>query len=137
MTKRILAIDYGEKRIGLAISDLLGFTVQPLPYLENKNQDFFISALQKIVQEKSVEQIVLGLPVSLDGTLGKKALEIQALAQPIQEACRVPVAFQDERFTTRDAEDFLIEELNMSRKKRREIKDALAACLLLEQFLKK
>ena len=137
MQKRTLAIDYGEKRIGLAVSDLLGFTAQPLPYLENKNPKFFLSELKKVVQEKAVEQIVLGVPISLDGTLGKKALEIQALGQPIAQACGVPVAFEDERFTTRDAEDFLIEELNLSRKKRKEIKDSLAACLLLENHLKK
>lgn len=135
MKERILTIDYGSKRIGLAVSDPLGLTAQPLPYLSNHGIQPFIQDLKKIIREKSVSRIVLGLPRSLDGTLGPKALEIQQLGEQIQKECSVKVDLYDESFTSKDAEDILIHELDVSRKKRKEIRDSLAACLILQRYM--
>ena len=135
--KRILALDYGSKRIGLAVSDPLGLTAQPLPFLPNRGKKHWIPELKKIMAEKSVELLLLGLPVSLDDTLGPRALEIQKLAQTLRAECGTPVELADERFTTRAAEDFLVQELDVSRAKRKEIRDSMAAALLLKSYLER
>lgn len=133
--QRILAIDFGSKRSGLAITDPLGLTVQPLPYLKNIGISDFLARLKDIVKEKGVEKIVLGLPLSLDGSLGPKARECRNLARKIEDACGVPVDMEDESFTSREADEILIEELGVSRKKRKEARDSLAACLILKSYL--
>ncbi len=132
---RTLAIDFGSKRVGLALTDPLGYTIQPLPYLTYASRKDFLAKIAALVLEKSVEKIVLGLPKSLDGSLGPKALECQALGKKIEEACRVPVDLQDESYTSRDADEILIEELGVSRKKRKEVRDSLSACLILKSYL--
>lgn len=133
--QRILAIDFGSKRSGLALTDPLGLTVQPLPYLKNKGIADLLARLKDIVKEKGVEKIVLGLPLSLDGSLGPKARECQNLARKIEDACGVPVDLEDESFTSREADEILIEELDVSRKKRKEARDSLSACLILKSYL--
>ena len=132
---RILAVDYGSKRIGLAISDPLGFTAQPLPFLPNGGRKKILAALKEIILEKSVQRILVGLPKSLDDTLGPAALECQNLAEAIRKECGVEVALYDERFTTREAESFLVNELDVSRKRRKELIDSLAACILLRAYM--
>jgi len=133
--QRILAVDFGSKRCGLALTDPLGITVQPLPYLKNKGTADFLARMKDIVKEKGVEKVVLGLPRSLDGSLGVKARECQNLARKIEEACGVPVDLEDESFTSREADEILIQELGVSRKKRKEARDSLAACLILKSYL--
>lgn len=134
--QRILAIDYGAKRIGLALSDPLGYTSQPLPFFLNSSFSKLVEYLNQLILNKSIDLIVVGLPKSLDGTLGERALEIVRISEKIQEKCKVSVELYDERFTTREAEDFLIDELNMSRKKRKQYIDSLSACYLLESYKK-
>ena len=132
---RILAIDYGSKRVGLALTDPLGFTIQPLPYLKYSSKNDFLGKLKSLVAGKGIEKNVLGMPVSLDGSLGAKALECRALAKKIKDFCSVPVDLQDESFTSREAEEILVEELGLSRKKRKEARDSMAACLILKSYL--
>ena len=133
--QRILAIDFGSKRSGLALTDPLGLTVQPLPYLKNKGTADLLARLKDLAKEKGVEKIVLGLPRSLDGSLGGKARECRNLARKIEDACGIPVDLEDESFTSREADEILIEELGVSRKKRKEARDSLAACLILKSYL--
>ena len=130
-----MAIDFGSKRVGLALTDPLGFMIQPLPYLKYSSKSDLLAKLKSLVLDRGVEKIVLGLPKSLDGSLGPKALECQTLAKKIEDFCGVPVDLQDESFTTRDAEEILIQDLGISRKKRKETRDSLAACLILKSYL--
>ena len=132
---RILAVDFGSKRVGLAISDPFGITALPLPFLPFFGLPRFISDLKNLIREKSVNLIVLGLPKSLDGTLGPRALESQKLGEKIRKECGIEVELYDESFTTRDAEEILIGEFDLSREKRKKVRDSLAACLLLKSYM--
>jgi len=134
--ERILAVDYGSKRIGLAVTDPLGYTVQPLPYVPRRSRRQALSELVRVAGEKSVRRIVVGLPKSLDGTLGPKARECTNFADQLGVESGLPVELFDERFTTAEAERILIEELDVSRERRKHVRDSLAACLLLESYLK-
>lgn len=133
---RILAVDYGTKRVGLSVSDPLGYTAQPLPYLSNQSRAKLLEALLNVVHEKSVKRVVVGLPKSLDDTLGPKARECQKFADDLRAATGLPVDLLDERFTSREAEDFLVNQLDLSREKRKELRDSLAACIILETYMK-
>lgn len=133
--QRILAIDFGYKRIGLALTDPLGMIAQPLPYLKNKGIPGLLACLKDLIKEKGVEKIVFGLPLNLDGSLGVKAREYQTFAHKIETACGVPVETVDESFTSRESDEILIEELDVSRKKRKKVRDSLAACLILKSYL--
>lgn len=135
MSDRILAVDYGEKRIGLAVSDPLGIAAHSLPYILNHGISGFIREIKKVIEEKSVSFVVVGLPRSLDGHLGPKAVECQKIAERIRHECHIRVELYDESFTTKEAEEFLIGQLDLSRKKRKEIKDSLSASLLLRSYM--
>ncbi|OGR83947.1 MAG: hypothetical protein A2636_04220 [Elusimicrobia bacterium RIFCSPHIGHO2_01_FULL_64_10] len=132
---RILALDLGEKRVGLALSDPLGFTAQPLPYLPFSGLDRLIHDLDGVIREKSVSAVLIGLAKNPDGSEGPRAAESRKAGEKIEKACRVPVRYIDETFTSRDAEEFLIRELDVPRKKRREIRDSLSACLILRSYI--
>ncbi|MBI2119105.1 MAG: Holliday junction resolvase RuvX [Elusimicrobia bacterium] len=133
--KRILAIDYGSKRIGLALSDPLGMIAYPLPFLPNRGESKLILELKKIVIEKSVELILFGLPRSLDDSIGAQAREYIKCSEKIQKALAIEIKLVDERFSSRESEAFLIEELDISREKRKKMRDSLSACLLLKSYL--
>ena len=132
---RMLAVDYGSKRIGVAVSDPLGITAQPIPYIRNLKREQVLSDLKKIIEERSVGIVIVGLPRSLDGTLGPKAAQCRKLARQIEEECGVSVSLFDESFTTRDAEEILVRDLNLSRAKRKEVIDSMAACLILKYYM--
>jgi putative Holliday junction resolvase len=135
MHERILAVDYGTKRIGLAVTDPLGYTVQPLPFLPNSGRAKAVAELVRIAGEKSARLVVVGLPKSLDGSLGVKARECSNFASMVREASGLPVELFDERFTSVEAERILVEQLDLSREKRKQVRDSLSACLLLESFI--
>lgn len=132
---RILAIDFGSRRIGLALSDPLGNFAQPLKPLLFTAVSKFIADLKSLMQEKSVQRILLGLPKKMDGSLGPRAQECMRLADTIQRACKVEVELVDERLSTKEAEKILVGELDLSRAKRKEVQDSLAACLILQTYL--
>ena len=125
----------GSKRVGLALTDPLGLTIQPLRYLKNRGLTDLLTRLKLIIVEKGVEKAVVGLPISLDGTLGVKARACQNMAKKIEDFCHVPVELEDESFTSREAEEILTVELGLSRKKRKEARDSMAACLILKSYL--
>ena len=133
--QRVLAIDYGTKRIGLAVSDPLGLTAQPLGFVKFVSRSKFLEDVKKIVLEKSVQLILIGLPINMDDSLGPKARECMRLAESVEKECGVKTKLVDERLTTREAEQFLIDELDLSRKKRKGVKDTMAACILLQSYL--
>ena len=131
---RILGIDFGEKRIGLALSDPLGFTAQGLETLQRQNIKQVLSDIVEIVKKNEVREIVIGLPVNMDGTKGFKAEEVLKFAPQLENAAGVPVKTWDERLTSREAGRLMIEE-GLSRQKQRQNSDRMAATLILQNYL--
>jgi putative Holliday junction resolvase len=131
---RILGIDYGEKRIGLAISDPLLITAQGMPTLVRKGGESDLQAIRNIVEERNVSGIVIGLPRRMDGTLGTQARRVEDFAARLAEITGLPVDTWDERLTTVAAERALLEG-DVRRKKRRGLRDRLAAVLILQGWL--
>jgi putative Holliday junction resolvase len=131
---RILALDVGRKRIGVAVSDPLGFTAQGLMVLERRDWDQDIDRLLKIARPYQVQEVLVGLPRHLNGRLGEQAEEIMALAQALGEALQAKVVTWDERLSTVEAERLLIE-ADMSRRRRRRVVDQVAATLILQAYL--
>ena len=121
--------------MGLAVTDPLGVTVLPIPFLTYTSTADFLSKLKAVIGEKSVGKIVLGLPRSLDGSLGPKAKECEKLAARLEKELGLPVHLQDESFTSREAEEILIRDLDLSRQKRKKVRDSLSACLILKSYL--
>lgn len=131
---RILALDVGEKNIGVAISDELGWTAQALPSLRRQTKDRDTCAIANIVEEKCVTGIVVGMPVSLDGSLGKKAREVAGFVEDLKRRLSLPIKVWDERFTSVQAERVMLE-ADLSRKKRKKKIDQLSAQLILQSYL--
>ena len=131
---RILGIDFGEKRIGLALSDPLGFTAQGLKTLERKNIKQVLSEITETVKKNEVGEIVIGLPINMDGSHGFQAEEVMKFVAQLEAAAGVPVKTWDERLTSREANRLMIEE-GLSRKKQRANSDRMAATLILQNYL--
>jgi putative Holliday junction resolvase len=131
---RILAIDLGEKRIGLAISDALGITAQGLPTIQVKNEHEICPKIMEIIKEKNVDRIVFGLPKNMNGTLGPQAKKAEKYAQKLRQLSNLPVDFEDERLSTVRAEQVLLE-ADTSRAKRKKVIDKLAAVIILQSYL--
>ena len=131
---RILAIDYGKKRIGLAVSDPLGFTAQGIETLPNLNKKQVLADLSKICKDFEVSEIVIGLPINMNGTPGPKAAEITEWIPVLEKELGLPVKTLDERLTSRQAGRLMIAE-GLSRKRQKENSDRLAATLILQMFL--
>ncbi|MCS7187838.1 MAG: Holliday junction resolvase RuvX [Armatimonadetes bacterium] len=131
---RILAVDYGEKRIGIAISDELQITASPLMTLLRNSDDGVIAQIVRLAERYSVETIVIGLPVRTDSKEGEMERRVRSFAEKLQSKTKVPVVLFDERFTTRIAEQVLLE-ADLSRQKRKRVRDKLAAVVLLQSYL--
>ncbi len=128
---RILAIDYGQRRIGLAISDELGLTAQPLATMERKNRRADLRRLSDLVKKNGVSVILVGSPVHLNGQRGEMAEEAARFAARVQKELRLPVELRDERLTSWEAAQ-MVGELGMG--KNAGI-DSLAAAILLREYL--
>src|SRR5437764_5182438 len=131
---RILALDHGTKRIGVAISDELKMIAQPVEFIPAEPFANFLARLKEILREKEVELILLGLPRNMDGTYGPAALKVQDFAAALRNAVTVPIKMWDERLTSAQANRFLIEG-NVRREKRKEKVDKTAAAILLQSYL--
>jgi putative Holliday junction resolvase len=131
---RILAIDHGTKRMGLAISDELQMIAQPLDYLLATPFAAFLTQLKEILREKEVELILVGMPRNMDGSYGPAALKVQEFVAILRETTAVPVKTWDERLTSAQANRFLIES-GVRRNQRKEKVDKTAAALLLQNYL--
>ena len=131
---RVLGIDLGERHIGLAISDELGLVAQGLPTLNRLGLEGDLATLGEIIGKYEVQEVVVGCPRNMDGTLGGEAEKASAFAQELERAFEVRTVLWDERLTTRAAERLLIE-AGMRRRKRRQVVDQVAAVLILQGFL--
>lgn len=131
---RILGLDLGQKRIGVAVSDPLGITAQGLTVISYEKEAEALERLAAICREQHVTKIVAGLPLHLSGARGAAAVQVERFASALEEHTGIPVEFMDERLTTRAAERTLIAG-KVRRKERKEVRDMLAAVLILESFL--
>lgn len=131
---RLLGIDYGTKRVGLALSNAEQTIATPLETYQRRDERQDARHLKKTVEENSVKGLVVGLPVHMSGDEGEKAREARAYAHWAAAATKLPVAFCDERYTTAQADAYL-REAALSPKQRRARRDMLAAQILLQNFL--
>jgi len=131
---RIMGLDLGSRTIGVAISDELGVTAQGVKTIRRKSKEEDLKEILSLIAQLAVEQIVVGLPKNMDGTLGEQAEKVLRWVELLQSRVTVPVMTWDERLTTVGATRVLLE-ADLSRKKRREVIDKLAAVLILQGFL--
>jgi len=131
---RILAIDYGSRRMGLAVSDPLGITAQGLETLERKNKRSDFARLEKTIREYQVREIVLGYPLRMSGEEGAQSQKVADFADQLRARFQLPVHLWDERLTSAEA-NRLLREAELSIKKRAQAVDRMAAVLILQAFL--
>lgn len=131
---RTLGIDYGSRRVGLAVSDPLGITAQPIGHFAWGSRDDLAALIRRTIRERDVSLIVVGLPVSMKGTLGPAAVRVLEFVEWLAAECPVPVKTWDERLTTAEAERILID-AGMRRGRRKTRIDQVAAQLMLQNYL--
>lgn len=131
---RILGIDYGERRIGVAISDTTGTIATPLQTIDGTAPQQAARAIAEIARDREVERIVVGLPMRMDGSSGPSAENAKAFGERLLKAGSCPVEYWDERFSSRTAEQALIEG-GARRQKRKQVIDKLAAQIILQHYL--
>lgn len=131
---KVLGLDVGKSRIGLAVSDGMGITAQGLSTLERRGIDQDIGELKKLIKIHTVKEVVVGLPLNMDGSLGGGAREVVDFADRLKLDLSLPVNLWDERLTTKEAEAILLA-ADISRKKRKRVVDRLAAQLILQSYL--
>lgn len=131
---RIMGLDVGEKRIGIAISDQMGWTAQGHSVLVRRKLQDDLAYLAGLCSEYAIERVVLGFPRNMNGTIGPKGKEIQEFGKLLQEYLELPMEYWDERLSTVAAQRVLLE-ANVSRKKRKDVIDKLAAVNILQGYL--
>src|SRR5215469_16578132 len=131
---RILALDHGTKRIGVAISDETKTIAQPLEYIPAEPFVDFLSRLKKLLVEKEIDLVLIGMPRNMDGTYGPAAQKVQAFVAVLRGAITVPIKTWDERLTSAQANRILIQG-KVRRDKREEKVDKMAAAILLQSYL--
>ena len=134
MPSRILALDYGIKRIGVAVSDELGWTARPLETYERRTLAQDLAHIRELVETQGVGRVVLGLPLRLGGEEGLAVQAVHEFLEHLAEAVPVPVDTWDERLTTKEAEELLIS-AKVGWKERKGLVDRLAAAVLLQSYL--
>jgi len=131
---RILAIDHGTKRMGIAISDELGVIAQPLEFIPAEPFMDFLARLNEILKEKQVELILVGMPRNMNGSYGPAALKVQEFVAMLKDAVTIPIQTPDERLTSVQAHRFLTD-AEVSGRERRAKVDKSAAAVLLQSYL--
>ncbi len=131
---RAMGLDVGTKTVGVAVADELGFTAQPLLVIRRSSLRVDLAELVRLAEERNVDRYVLGLPLNMDGSEGPRALATRAFGDALAKASQLLIIYQDERLTTVAAERSLLE-ADVSRRKRREVIDQVAASLILQGWL--
>lgn len=132
-----MGLDVGSKTVGVAVSDLLGWTAQGVEIIRinEAQQEFGLKRLKELVDQYQVECFIVGLPKNMNNTIGERAQKSQAYGELIHQKFKLPVDYMDERLTTVQAERMLVEEADLSRKKRHQVIDELAAVMILQTYL--
>ena len=131
---RILGLDYGEKRIGAAICDELGMTAQGLPTILRKSKKHDLDILGNLIKSYTVEKIVIGYPILLDGSEGIQCEKVNRFSVLLAKTFSLPVIKWQETLSTKEAEEILINS-GVRWQKRKKMVDKLAACLILQNYL--
>lgn len=130
-----MSLDVGEKRIGIAISDPLCITAQPFSVLKRSSWENDLNYLNNIIISYDIKLVVIGLPKQMNGSIGVQGEKIKQWGERFSSNVSVPIVFFDERLTTKESERLLIS-ADLSRRKRKNVVDKLAASLILEQYLR-
>ena len=133
--KALLGFDYGAKRLGVAVSDLLQMVATSYKIIYRSSWEKDWEEIRRIIEEKEIGGIVLGLPLQMNGEEGEMAQEVRAFATKLSEQTDLPILFWDERLSSSAVENFLIKEVDMSRAKRKKVLDAGAAAYILQGAL--
>ncbi len=134
---RILGLDFGSKTTGVAVSDPFGWTAQGLEIIRRQEEDNLkptLARLSELCSEYKVEKIVLGLPKNMNNSIGERGEKTLVFKEKLEARLKVPVVVWDERLSTVAAEGFLLE-ADVSRKKRKQVIDKLAATIILQNYL--
>ncbi len=131
---RILGLDYGEKRIGAAVCDELGLTAQGIATLVRKTKKHDLDILNRLIRDYSVEKIVIGYPLRLDGSEGIQCEKVNRFARLLEKTFLLPVIKWPETLSTKEALEILVQS-GVNWRKRKEKVDKLAACIILQNFL--
>ena len=131
---RVLGLDVGERRIGVALSDPLGLTAQRLTVLERSGDHTDVEAICELIVKHGVSSVIVGLPLTMRGAHGPQAQRVTSFAQVLRRQSAVPVQLVDERLTTVQGERALLA-TDTSRRRRKQVIDQVAAQLILQQYL--
>jgi len=131
---RKLGLDFGDKRIGVAVSDSLGITAQGKGYISRTDLKSDLKIIKNYIKKYSIEEIVVGMPRNMDGSYGSRAQKTQEFINFLKNNLDIPIKTWDERLSSKEAEKVLIK-ADMSRKKRKEVIDQMAASLILDSYL--
>jgi len=129
-----MALDYGEKRIGVALSDPLRIFAKPCKIIANTSQEDVLAKIKELIDTQAVSLVLVGMPWAIDGSETPKTKETQAFVTWLSGALSIPVAVQDERYSTCEAEVEL-KKLGYGWQEARTLKDAMAACMFLKEYL--
>lgn len=132
--KRYMAIDLGDVRVGIAVSDMMGIVANALETYYRKNDEEDFAHILKLIREQNAGVVVVGLPLNMDGSKGPRALAAEEWGGKLAELTQARVIFQDERLTTVTSERVLIES-GMRREKRKDVIDRVAATVILQTYL--
>ncbi|MCH5186002.1 MAG: Holliday junction resolvase RuvX [Oscillospiraceae bacterium] len=135
MKKRIMGIDYGDSRVGVAVNDLLGLTAQGVKTIPNRGIKKLLADMQAVIGEYKPERIVIGLPKNMDGSSGFRVDETKEFAEALKEIYDGEIVFWDERLSTVAAHNIL-NETNTRGKKRRQVVDTVAAAVILDGYMR-
>lgn len=131
---RKMGVDYGDKRIGIAFTDPLNIICSPYEVYQNVGEEKALEHLRNLIREFNVDEVAMGLPLNMDGSEGERAIKHREIGEKLAQISGVKVHFVDERLTSAEAEEFLIEN-HVRREKRKEIIDKIAAQIILQTFM--
>lgn len=131
---KLLGLDYGDRRIGVAVSDVFGWTAQGIEVVQRRDDASHMQRIAELAKLHEVEEVVVGLPKNMNGTIGPRGELCIEFAESLRELLDLPVHLWDERLTTVSAERTLLE-ADVSRKKRKQVVDKIAAGLILQNYL--
>ncbi len=131
---RIMGLDVGDRKIGVALSDPGGILASPLTIIDRVDEGKDINTILEIINQRQVEKIIVGLPRSMDGSIGEQARKVEAFVQLLSQQTRLPIEFRDERLTTVSARR-LMQAASTRKSKKKARDDAIAAALILQGYL--
>ena len=134
-----MGLDYGSRTVGVAVTDPMGWTAQPLETIVRKEENKLrrtLARLETICRDYAVERIIVGLPLNMDDTEGERAAKAREFGEKLQKRIGLPVEFEDERLTTVEAEEIL-EEARVPARERKQYLDKMAASLILRSWMEK